>query len=152
MNIHFHSLFNDLSRSSMVDTHEIWDRLPNSMLNAPRKTPNNNYMNRNRSLAFGDTLVSIWQYFIYLFKRIIIINVCLSVCLPTSDCLYIYIYIYIYICICKCIYICMYVCMYICMYMYVYICVYIYIYIYIYLVKVANLAVECSMPYKQNVV
>ena len=26
------------------------------------------------------------------------------------------------------------------------------IYIYIYLVKVANLAVECSMPYKQNVV
>ena len=25
-------------------------------------------------------------------------------------------------------------------------------YIYIYLVKVANLAVECSMPYKQNVV
>ena len=28
----------------------------------------------------------------------------------------------------------------------------IYIYIYIYLVKVANLAVECSMPYKQNVV
>ena len=27
-----------------------------------------------------------------------------------------------------------------------------YIYIYIYLVKVANLAVECSMPYKQNVV
>ena len=29
---------------------------------------------------------------------------------------------------------------------------YIYIYIYIYLVKVANLAVECSMPYKQNVV
>ena len=31
-------------------------------------------------------------------------------------------------------------------------CNYIYIYIYIYLVKVANLAVECSMPYKQNVV
>ena len=30
--------------------------------------------------------------------------------------------------------------------------IYIYIYIYIYLVKVANLAVECSMPYKQNVV
>ena len=28
----------------------------------------------------------------------------------------------------------------------------IYIYIYIYLIKVANLAVECSMPYKQNVV
>ena len=26
------------------------------------------------------------------------------------------------------------------------------IYIYIYLIKVANLAVECSMPYKQNVV
>ena len=29
---------------------------------------------------------------------------------------------------------------------------FLYIYIYIYLVKVANLAVECSMPYKQNVV
>ena len=29
---------------------------------------------------------------------------------------------------------------------------YIYIYTYIYLIKVANLAVECSMPYKQNVV
>ena len=39
----------------------------------------------------------------------------------------------------------------ICICIYIYI-LHIYIYIYIYLVKVANLAVECSMPYKQNVV
>ena len=38
------------------------------------------------------------------------------------------------------------------MYVYKYIYIYMYIYKYIYLVKVANLAVECSMSYRQKVV